>query len=524
MSVTWLGLTFGDDGTGYVFPTYAAIRSAAANYWRTLTNIPNLNTLPGSFFGDMIDFGASVLHAAAQAAADAAAKAIFTSAEGVSLDQLLSPVTVRLPAVASTADVYAYGAPGSNVPLGSIVRTSPTSTAFTFDAGVTIPLVVNTEAWVFEIDVFAAGGASGVTFDLDVDGTLFSVVAGPGDDSTAIISNLIAQVNGAALSQGAYFAGVRPDGTRIAGLVREEGGGGAFVTTFVNSGAPITFVYGADVDATTSSVTGTIQAAAATLRFGQGFAGIEGYTNITAAVVGRDEETDSQLRARHIITQRQGGGNPDAIRSALLIPVSQGGAGCTYASVEYNPNNVTDAVGNVPHSIRVVVNPDADQVLVAATIFATKAAGDDMNGAVGVFVTDAEGKSQVVQFDLLETIYIWSDVEITPGGTWPNNGDPLAQVVADVTAYINALGGGASVKPNDAPVSTYPDGTPRGVANFSIRFGFSTDPLGIAPPIVYFPGWPDPQMDASLATIGITGRQVAQVSPVVGAVTAVIVP
>lgn len=45
--------------------------------------------------------------------------------------------------------------------------------------------------------------------------------------------------------------------------------------------------------------------------------------------------TDSQLKARHLLTQRQGSGNPDAIRAGLLTPISQGGAGCSYASVEY---------------------------------------------------------------------------------------------------------------------------------------------------------------------------------------------
>lgn len=523
MSVTWLGLTFGDDGTGYVFPSYASLRAAASNYWRTLTNVPNLNTLPGSFFGNMVDFGTSVLQAAVQGAADAAAKAIFTSAEGVSLDQLLSPVTIRLPAVASTAVVYAYGAPGANVPLGSIVRTSPTSTAFTFDAGATIPLVINTEAWVFEVDVFAAGGAVGVTFTLTVDGTPFVFNAGGGDSSTDLITDLITQINASANPQTAYYAGIRPDGSRIGGIVIADVSGVAFLTTFVDSGPSIVDAYGAQPDTVTCSITGPIQAAAASLRFGQGFANIEGYTNPAAAVVGRDQETDSQLRARHIITQRQGGGNPDAIRSALLIPVEQGGAGATYASVEYNPNNITDAVGNVPHSIRAIVDNDADTALVAAIIWATKAAGDDMNGSVVTAVLDSEGKSQQILFDRLETIYIWSDVEVTPGDTWPITGDPLSQIISDVTDFVNALGGGKSVKPNDAPVSFFPNGTPRGVDNFTIRFGYSTDPLGIAPPVAYFPAWPDPQADASLATIVITGRQVAEVSPVVGAVTAIIV-
>ena len=38
----------------------------------------------------------------------------------------------------------------------------------------------------------------------------------------------------------------------------------------------------------------------------------------------------------------------------------------------------------------------------------------------------------------------------------------------------------------------------------------STDPLGLVPPITYLDYWPDPEPDASLATVSLTGRQVAE--------------
>lgn len=512
MSVTWRGLVFGDDGTGYVIPTYAALRDAGGTYLRKLRSLPSLNLEPASFFGTILDFGVSILHAGAQSAADAANKVLWVTASGVSLDQLLTPVTTRLAARASTAEVYAYGTPLASVPISSIARTSPTATAFTFGVGVTIPLAAAARSWVFELDVFAAGGASGVTFTLTVNGTPFVVVAGPGDDSTDIRDNLVSQVNAAALTQVAYPAGVRPDGSRIAGLVREESGGGPFPVLFVDSGPATSAPYPAASDTVTCSQTGPIAAPAESLRFGQGFAGIEGYVNVEAAAVGRNEETDSQMKARHLQTQRRGAGNPDAIRSALLTPVDQGGAGCTYASVEYNSSDITDAVGNLPHSIRVIVDADADTATVERVIWEQKAAGDQMNGAIAGVVLDAEGNAQNVLHDILETLYIWCDIEVETGEGWPVTGDPLAQLRQDVADWINLLGGGKDVRVNDAPVSLLADGTPRGVANFIIRVGFSTDPLGLAPPISYLDYWPDPEPDASLASIAITGRQVAESS------------
>ena len=512
MAVTVFGLTFGDTGAAYVIPTYQAIRTAAGSRWRSLKNLPGMNLLPGSFFGDMLDFGVSILHAGAQAAADAVSKSIYNSASGTSLEQLLDPVTTRLPATSSIAQVYAYGSSGAAVPLGAIVRTSPTAPGFAFGAGFAIPLPAATEAWVFEIVNFEAGTASGTTFTLTVNGSPFAVAAGPGDSAADILADLIGQVNGAFLSQLAYDAGVRPDDSYIAGLVREESGGGPFLTTFTDGGAGFVQLWSAEVEQATASATGPTEAPAASLRFGALPASIEGYVNVEAAAVGRNEETDAQLRARHLVTQRRGFGNPDAIRAIMLTPVEQGGLGATYASVEYNPFGFTDAAGNVEHSVRLIIDADASVSLAGQLLFTYKAAGDNTNGAVGVFVTDAEGTVQVVRLDILETLYIWCDVEVTPGVGWPYNADPLAQLRADLVDFINALGGGKSVKPNDAPVSLLPDSTPRGVANFRLRFGYSTDPAGLVPPITYLDYWPDPEDDAAAATVPITGRQVAETS------------
>lgn len=524
MAVTWLGLTFGDDGTGWQVPSYADLRTAAADYWRKLRNLPGLNTAPGSFFGDMLDMATSVIHAAAQAAADAAAKSIFTQAAGVSLDQLLSPVTVRLAATASTATVYAYGNVGGTVPLGALVRTSASAPAFAFDVGVTVPALAACEAWVWEIEDFDAGAEAGTTFTLTVNGSPVAVVAGVADDSEAVRDALVAGVNALALTQVAYPAGTLPEvePTRWAGLVREESGGGPFPVLFTSTGAPsLTSLYTSDFDQVTAVATGPTQAAAESLRYGQPFANIVGYVNVEAAAPGRNEEKDSQLRARHQLTQRLGGGNPDAIRSAVLTPVEQGGAGATYCSVEYNPSSVTDAIGNLPNSIRVVVDPVVDKQTVANVVWLTKAAGDNTNGPFALVVTDAEGNPQSINLDELETLYIWCDIEVTPGVGWPASGDPLSQLRQDVLDFISALDGGDDVKPNDAPVSTFPDGTPRGVANFRLRFGSSTDPLGLVPPITYLDYWPDPEPDASLATVVITSRQVAESS--IARISAVIV-
>lgn len=512
MAVTLFGLTFGDTGTGYATAAYGALRTAISEQWKKLRNLPGMNTAPGSFFGDMTDIAASVVDAAQQAAVGVVSQALFTQTSGTWLDLLLAPVTIRLAASASTAEVYAYGNTGGNVPVNSIVRTSPTAASFVFGAGVTIPAPAAAEAWVWEVQDFAAGGAENETFTLDVDGNVFVLVAGATDDSEDVRDYFVSQVNAALLTQVAYQAGTLPNAepTFWAGLVREESGAGPFLTTFTCTTPALARYYQAAADTCTASQTGPIQASPQSLRYGTSFTNVIGYVNVIAAAPGRNQETDSQMKARHVLTQRQGGGNPDAIRAAVLMPAEFGGGGATYCSVEYNPSDFA-IDGNLPHSIRVVVDPTAFATYpnqIAQVVWVYKAAGDGTNGTPFA-VTDAEGATHLIRIDELEVVYIWCDIEVTPGEGWPPNGSPIEQVRSDVVDWINAIGAGLDVRPNDAPVSLYPDGTPRGVANFRLRLGYSTDPLGLVPPIAYLPYWPNPQPDASLCTVLITGRQVA---------------
>lgn len=512
MAIVFLGLTIGDNGSGWTTPTYQQLRDALGARWISLRGAA-LNTAPGRFFGDMLDVVVTAAFASLQASRDAVSTTLFTEAEGVSLDRMLAPVTVRLPAVPSSAVVYAYGTPGANVPALSLVRASPAAPSFAFDLGVTVPAPAAALAWVFEIEDFAAGGAAGVTFTLTVNGSPYPVTAGPVDTADDIRFDLIAQVNAALLAQRGYLAGSLPNAspTRLAGLLRDDTSSPLpFPVLFTSTGPPsLTSVYTAAPGRALATVAGPTPAAAATLRQGQAFAGIVGYTNPLPAILGRLQETDSQLRARHQTSQRQGCGSPDAIRSAVLTPVERGGGGANYCSVEYNPEPVTDALGNVANSIRVTTDSDVIDLVIANVIWRVKAAGDNTNGAILTLITDAEGKSQPIRHDYLEIVYIWVEVAITPSETWPVLGNPLQQLQADLVDWINTLGGGGDVRVNSAPVSTLPNGLPRGVANFTIRVGSSTDPLGLIPPIFYQPSWPDVDPNADNASIPISSRQVS---------------
>jgi hypothetical protein len=247
---------------------------------------------------------------------------------------------------------------------------------------------------------------------------------------------------------------------------------------------------------------------------------VQGYLNPLPAVIGRTRETDSQFRARWQVVQRGlGGGSPDAVRGIILSPVALRGGGATFCTVEYNPHGFTDANGNVEHSLRVVVNADADGQAVADALWRAKAAGDDTNGPEVYTVTDASGDPQTVRIDRLQDLWLGVVITVSVGEGWPVSGDPLAQLRQDVADFVEGLAAGADARVNTLPISNYPGGSPRGVVNFTAQLGVGPGPGG---PFVYLSTYPTVQPDAELASVAVTGRQKARM--VVTDVAASIVP
>ncbi len=78
-----------------------------------------------------------------------------------------------------------------------------------------------------------------------------------------------------------------------------------------------------------------------------------------------------------------------------------------------------------------------------------------------------------------------------------------------MTDYINGLqptSNGGAVRVNLLPISTFPNGLPRGVINFTVRIGSGPTSGG---PFTYQDYYPTVEPDADLASIALTGRQKA---------------
>lgn len=503
MAVTFLGLTIGDDGTGIVVPTYAQWRAAFENRLRALRGIANLRTEPGSLYGNMIDLVVTGVDLAAQGVSEVASRFIFTSMSGANLDRFLSDYLRRVTATQSAATVWAYGSIGASVLAGANVRSGPTSTPFSTSAGIVIP-AGPAAAWAVEIRDFAAGAFAGQLFTVTVAGVPAGYTANGLDTGASVRDGLVAAIDALMLLQAPWTAGQSPTNSTHALLVT---GAGPFTLSVSGPVGTIT-AYTAASSPALALVFGATYAPVGSLRRGPPTAGIVGFTNIVAAIPGRVAETDSQCRARHQVAQRGlGGGSPDAIRAIALSAVDLGGGGATFANVEYNPTDTTDAAGNVPHSVRLIIAQTDDGQTAANSLWRSKAGGDNTNGPELYQVVDIVSNNQPIRIDRLSDVWIAVDISYTIGEGWPTVGTPEVQMEEDVAAYIQGLAAGADVRVNTLPIATFPDGKPRGVAEYAVRLGTSAVQGG---PYVFGPYWPTVTPLANVASVTITSRQKAR--------------
>lgn len=520
MSVTFRGLTFGSTATGFVVPTLAEWRGALADYARDLRGLANLQTQPGSFYGIIIDLISAGVDIASGNALDVVGRTIFSAMQGVALDQFIADYMRRVVETPSTATVYAYGTAGAVVPAATAVRTSQVGVPFAFLGAVNLTAAPSV-AYGIEVLNFAAGAYAGQNFGVNFDGNPVSYNANNLDTGATVAAGLVAAVNDALEAQKAYPGGVNPNNSRPTFVVLDPNDN-VFPLSVSGPVGTITAYVAASGATTTGAVLGPTYAPAQSLRYGTLPAGVQGYTNIVAAVPGRVRETDSQLRARYQVAQRgRGGASPDAITAIILSPVDVGGGGATFCSTEYNPTDDIDGADNLPHSVRIVIGEADDGAAAALALWHAKCGGDNTNGPELYDVPDGgtPPATQPIRIDRLTDLWIAADIEITVGPDWPNTGNPLTQLRQDVVDYINALQPSTiGVRVVDLPIALFPNGTARGVVTFRVRLGQSFVQGG---PYIYQDYYPSPEPDAFLASISMSNRQKAQAQVV--DVTAVIV-
>ena len=158
--------------------------------------------------------------------------------------------------------------------------------------------------------------------------------------------------------------------------------------------------------------------------------GISAVTNPAAAVPGRLQETDSELKDRHT-TAMQTTGNDDV--SSIFLAVSQVPG---VSGVYVFDNDTAAAIGVVPaYNIYVtVIGGAADDI--AKAIDDNKTAGVPTHGAQTVSVyNETTSQSKDIHYDIAADVPIYIDIDITiVEGAYPEDGD--AQIRANYVTHF----------------------------------------------------------------------------------------
>lgn len=194
----------------------------------------------------------------------------------------------------------------------------------------------------------------------------------------------------------------------------------------------------AAVDVEAAAVeTGPLTAASGTItEIDTAVAGWDGVINLLDADIGRNDETDEDLRTRRELELAAAGSSPvPAIRAAILKL-----DGVVAATVFYNPTDSTDADGVPPHAIEVLVRApetaEMDQAIWDA-LYANVAAGIETHGDEVGTVTDSEGIDQTYRFSRPDEIPIYVVMTVTKDpDEYPSDG--TAQIKDAIVAFGDA--------------------------------------------------------------------------------------
>lgn len=166
--------------------------------------------------------------------------------------------------------------------------------------------------------------------------------------------------------------------------------------------------------------------------------GLNSVINHDSVVIGRNTETDAELRNRRAATLAIAGkATVDAIRAAVLNVIGVSGA------TVFENTAITVVSGRPAKSFEVVVQGGADADI-AQTIWDTKPAGIETFGTQTVNALDSQGQARAIKFSRATEVLIYFSLDLTVDVVFfPANGAALAE--AAIIAWGNLLAIGADV-------------------------------------------------------------------------------
>jgi uncharacterized phage protein gp47/JayE len=381
----------------------------------------SINLTPPSVFATLVGIFAEREDLLWQLAENVYNASYPDTAEGVSLDNVvaISGITRQAATKSTLSALYMKGTVGTVIPAGTVFSVSGNPQAkFSSDSAVT--LVAGTD----EVQTISFSGVpTAGSFRLNYE-----------DEQTSLISfNATAAQIQSALNALTKLSGVTVTGSFSSNFVVTFAGDDGKLpqplltvsnNTLTNPN-PVTVTITettAGVPQGSSAVTavdfGPTQALARTLTvIDNPISGLNSVINLVDATVGRNTETDLDLRKRRNESlQISGAATVEAIKSAL-----RNVSGVNAAVVIENPTDVVDSGGRPPHSFEAVVSGGTDQN-VAKKIWETKPAGIATHGSTTQTVIDSMGISHTIKFSRPSPVNIWVVVNVTTNSDFPNNG------------------------------------------------------------------------------------------------------
>lgn len=320
------------------------------------------------------------------------------TAEGVQLSNVAQIVGLsRIAAGSSTSIIAATGTQGTVVPISTKCSVDDTAEVFESDAQVTIDIADAINA-VIDVD----GVDDSQDYTVTINGVDHVITSDGTATALEIAAALVVKINTDSVVMDAVD---NLDGSFYIRSTDLESGYSVVVAATGTGSLDIT--ERASPIATTAQSTGSILGLAGTITvIDTPVAGLASVTNYEDAIVGRDVETDVELRLR-IQSARQGYATEEAILSRLLDDV-QGVSSVTIIS------NRTGAVvsGQPAHSYHAIVQGGADQDI-ADKLWEVQPAGIASFGSEAEVVVDSQGNNQDINFSRPVNEYAWVKVVYT---------------------------------------------------------------------------------------------------------------
>lgn len=328
------------------------------------------------------------------------------SASGAFLDRLAALVNVNREAAQPTqVTACVRGAEGTELPRGTLARLLSTGDVFSLARTARI-----TRDSLLEIEVDVGDAPTGAPLALTVNGTAASVTTDDGDAKEAVRDRLA----DAAIK--AFGDGFIVEKTGAGGVTVRAADGVSAFSAGVSGGLEISSLGSPAVFAAREA--GRIYAPAGTLTvMVSNVQGVDSITNFAEGTTGRAAESDTELRTRLGLAQRQATATETAIQNALARL-----DGVTYARV-YSNRGDKASKGRPPKSYEAVV-VGGDDGKIAECIFKNGPAGIQAHGNKTVTVRDSEGFDWSVGFSRPVSRYIWIKIKISLYGEedFPANG------------------------------------------------------------------------------------------------------